>query len=82
MPRHTRDMEGDNQQRQRASRDARAQGKRPSELGATLGASKQREQTKRNASHQARVESAGDDKKKARSGKARPGNREIDPRRD
>jgi hypothetical protein len=83
MKGHTRDMEGDNQQRQRAARDARAEGKRPSEVGATLGASKQREQTKRSASHQSRVESAREGKgKAARIGRARPGNRELDPGRD
>jgi hypothetical protein len=82
MKGHTRDMEGDNEQRRRAARDARAQGKRPSEAGATLGASKQREDAKRNAPHQSRVESAREGKgKAARIGRARPGNREVDPSR-
>jgi hypothetical protein len=41
-----RNMEGDSEQRRRAAREARSQGKRPSEVGATLGA--RRKETKRN----------------------------------
>jgi hypothetical protein len=51
-----RNMEGDSEQRRRAAREARSQGKRPSEVGATLGASKQRKETKRQASHQERLD--------------------------
>jgi hypothetical protein len=77
-----RNMEGDNEQRRRAAREARAEGKRPSEVSATLGASKQRKETRRNASHQERVETKREGKSGARtSGKPRPGNRETDPKR-
>ncbi len=35
-------MEGDNTERRKLAKDARDAGKKPSEVGATLGASKQR----------------------------------------
>jgi hypothetical protein len=77
-----RNMEGDSEQRRRAAREARAEGKRPSELRRTLGASKQRTETRRNASHQERVETKRQGKRGAgTSGKPRPGNRESDPKR-
>ncbi len=77
-----RNMEGDSEQRRRAAREARAAGKRPSEVGATLGASKQRKEVKRNASHQERVETKRQGKPGAGTGgKPRPGNRESDPKR-
>jgi hypothetical protein len=77
-----RNMEGDNEQRRRAARDARQKGKRPSEVGATLGASKQRKETERKASHQERAETRGEGKRGAgASGKPRPGNRDVDPKR-
>jgi hypothetical protein len=77
-----RNMEGDSEQRRRAAREARAEGKRPSEVGATLGASKQRKETKRNASHQERIETKREGKSAAgTSGKPRPGNRATDPKR-
>src|SRR4051812_20814597 len=44
MARQQRKMEGDENQRRAAAREAHAQGKRPSELRATLGASKQRKE--------------------------------------
>lgn len=78
-----RNMEGDNAQRRRAAKAARAQGKQPSELGETLGASKQRAKAKRGASHQERVETKVEGKRGAgTSGKPRPGNRETDPKRN
>jgi hypothetical protein len=77
-----RNIEGDNEQRRRAARDARASGKRPSEVGATLGASKQRKATERSASHQERVDTKAEGKRAAgTSGKPRPGSRDIDPKR-
>jgi hypothetical protein len=77
-----RNMEGDSDQRRRAARDARAAGKRPSEVGATLGASKQRKEVKRHASHQERVETTRQGKRGAgTTGKPRPGSRETDPKR-
>jgi hypothetical protein len=82
MAGHQRNMEGDSEQRRRAAREARAAGKRPSEVGVTLGASKQRKEVKRKASHQERVETKRQGKPGAgTSGKPRPGNRETDPKR-
>ncbi len=77
-----RNMEGNSEQRRRAAREARAQGKRPSEVGATLGASKQRKETKRKASHQERLDTKREGKASASTrGKPRPGNRATDPKR-
>ena len=82
MARQQRNMEGDNEERRRAARDARESGKRPSEVGKTLGASKQRKETKRSASHQERVDTKSEGKRGAgTSGKPRPGNRDTDPKR-
>jgi len=77
-----RNIEGDNQQRRRAAGEARRAGKRPSEVAATLGASKQRKEAKRTASHQERTDRKTEGKRgPGTSGKPRPGNREIDPKR-
>jgi hypothetical protein len=77
-----RNMEGDNEQRRGAAREARRKGLRPSEVGVTLGASKQREEAKRSASHQERIDKKRQGKRSAgTSGKPRPGSREIDPKR-
>jgi hypothetical protein len=77
-----RNMEGDNEQRRKAAKKARDAGKKPSEIGATLGASKQRKEAKANASHQERVETKSEGKRgPGTSGKPRPGNRETDPKR-
>jgi hypothetical protein len=79
---HTRDMEGDNEQRRKAGRKARDEGRLPSEVGATLGASKQLKQVKRDASHDDRLATEAEGKRGAGTGgKPRPGNREIDPKR-
>jgi len=75
-------MEGDADQRRKAAREARAQGKKPSEMGATLGASKQRKKAKGDASHSERLEQRAEGKRDAgTSGKPRPGNRDKDPKR-
>jgi hypothetical protein len=77
-----RNMEGDNEQRRQKAREAREHGKRPSEAGATLGASKQRKEVSRKASHQERVDTAREGKRgPGASGKPRPGNRAKDPKR-
>ncbi len=77
-----RNMEGDNEQRRRAARDARREGKRPSQVGATLGASKQRKEAKSSASHQQRADMKAEGKRGAgTSGKPRPGSRAVDPKR-
>jgi hypothetical protein len=69
-------------QRRKAARDARAKGKRPSEVGATLGASKQRKEAKRGADHTERMEQLAQGKRGAgTSGKPRPGSRARDPKR-
>ena len=82
MARQQRQMEGGSEERRRKAREARRQGKRPSEMGATLGASKQRKEAKRGATHQERLELRGEGKRGTRStGKARPGNRDTDPKR-
>jgi hypothetical protein len=77
-----RNMEGDNEQRRRAARDARSKGRRASEERATLGASKQRKEVRASASHQERIDTKREGKRGAgTSGKPRPGNRDIDPKR-
>jgi hypothetical protein len=77
-----RNMEGDNEQRRNAARDARGKGRRPSEVGATLGASKQRKEVRANASHEERLGTRSEGKRGAgSSGKPRPGNRDNDPKR-
>jgi hypothetical protein len=77
-----RNLEGDSDQRRKASREARRKGKLPSAVGATLGASKQRKEVKRSASHQERIETRGEGKRGAgTSGKPRPGSRDVDPKR-
>jgi hypothetical protein len=82
MGRNQKDMEGDNEQRRAAAREARAQGKRPSEVGATLGASKQLKSAKQGASHQEKIDLKREGKPGPQtSGKPRPGNREVDPKR-
>src|SRR6266516_4395847 len=48
-------MEGDNRQRRRRVRLARKLGKRPSELQATTGASKQREHEERDEDHETKL---------------------------
>jgi hypothetical protein len=64
-------MEGDNEQRRRAARAARAEGKRPSEVRATLGASKQRKETKRNAPDDERVSAPREGKAQGKSARRR-----------
>jgi hypothetical protein len=82
MGRNQRDMEGDNEQRRRAAGKAREEGKRPSEVGATLGASKQLKSAKTGASHQDKLDLKREGKPgPGTSGKPRPGNRDRDPKR-
>jgi hypothetical protein len=77
-------MEGDNEQRRNKAREARAQGKRPSEMSATLGASKQRKEAPSRATHQEKLDQRHEGKQAGgrSKGTARPGNREKDPRRE
>jgi len=78
--------EGSEEQRRAKARDARAEGKRPSEMGASTGASKQTKRAKSDATHQERMElrNEGKEAKSQKSGtsKPRPGNRDTDPSRD
>ena len=83
MARQQRKMEGNDEQRRAAARDARAEGKRPSEVRATLGASKQRQEAKTKGSHSERLEQRSEGKRSASTQreKPRPGNRDKDPKR-
>ena len=82
MARQQRQVEGNAEQRRAAAREARREGKQPSEMRATTGASKQRKEAKRGASHQERLEQKHEGKRSQRSdSRARPGNRDADPKR-
>ena len=75
-------MEGNDEQRRAAAREAREQGKRPSAAGKTLGASKQRKEATSERSHQERLELRDHGKQRgAERNTPRPGNREEDPKR-
>ena len=80
-----RNMEGDENQKRAAAREAKAQGKKPSEVGATTGASKQLKSAPNNASHQEKMELKHEGKhgggKAMDREHARPGNRDTDPSR-
>jgi hypothetical protein len=87
MARQQRNVEGNNEQRRDAAREARAQGKLPSEMGGTLGASKQRKSAPNDASHQEKMDLKQDGKasrgnRTSGAQKPRPGNRDVDPKRD
>ena len=84
MAKQQRQMEGDANQRRAAAREAKAAGKKPSEVGATLGASKQTKKAPKSASHQERLEQKREGKhgQKASGDEARPGNRDEDPKRE
>ena len=81
-----RNAEGNDEQRRARARQARKDGKRPSEMSATLGASKQRKEAKSGASHQEKMDLKREGKEaktaKGTSGKPRPGNRDTDPKRN
>ena len=82
MARHSKDPEGDDTERRRRARAAREQGKTPSEAGVTRGASKQRAESRTDASHQERLDAKQRGKRgPGTSGKPRPGNRDTDPKR-
>ena len=79
---HQRNVEGDEDERRRRAREARREGKSPSEAGVTIGASKQRREAKPKASHQEKMDTRERGKRgPGTSGKPRPGNREVDPKR-
>lgn len=49
-------MEGDNRERREKAKEAHREGKKPSEVGATLGASKQHTDADENMTHQQRLD--------------------------
>ena len=74
-------MEGGNKQRRRAAKRAKAAGKKPSEIGATQGASKQRTKAKSKLTHQKKVDLQREGKHKViteNTPEARPGSRDSD----
>lgn len=80
MAKRAKQMEGDNEQRRAAAREAREQGMSASEAGVTLGASKQRKKAKSSDSQQERLEMR-DHGKQDGENEARPRNRDTDPKR-
>ena len=76
-----RQMEGDNEERRKLARAAREEGKQPSEVGATLGASKQRQRAQEDMTHQQRIDLKREGKHTvtaANTPTARPGSRDDD----
>lgn len=74
-------MEGDNRERRATAKEAREAGKKPSEVGATLGASKQRTEASENASHQEKLDLKRQGKHdviRENTPEASPGNRDPD----
>ncbi len=74
-------MEGSEEQKRQAARDARAEGKRPSEVGATTGGSQQRTEAKGDMSHQERLDLKREgkpDQLTEETPAARPGSRDPD----
>ena len=71
-----RKMEGNEEQRRKMARKARQQGKRPSEVGATLGASKQRTEASKGMSHQEKLDLRDEGKQQGSRKPARPGSRD------
>lgn len=74
-------MEGSEEQKRQAARDAREQGKSPSEVGATTGASQQRTEAKGNMTHQQKLDLKREgkpDKITEETSEARPGSRDPD----
>jgi hypothetical protein len=75
-------MEGDNRPgAAQAGQGAREEGKKPSEVGATLGASKQRAEADDDMSHQQRIDMIREGKHnviRENTPEARPGSRDAD----
>ena len=77
MGRNQREMEGDNIQRRAQAKAARDAGLEPSEVGATLGASKQLKSSKQGDSHQEKMDLKSEGKPgPGTDGKPRPGSRD------
>jgi hypothetical protein len=58
-------MEGDNRERRKKAKEARDEGKRPSEMSATTGASKQIKSADSNASHEERLDQKDEGKQRS-----------------
>ena len=72
-------MEGNEEQRRAAARDAREEGKLPSEVGATTGASHQHVDAKPGDTHQQRLDLKREGKVREEDDpEARPGSRDAD----
>ena len=74
-------MEGNEEQKRQAARDAREEGKSASEVGATTGGSQQRTEAKGNMSHQERLDLKREgkpDQLNEETPTARPGSRDAD----
>jgi hypothetical protein len=74
-------MEGDNRERRNKAKQARREGKKPSEVGATLGASKQRTEADESMTHQERLDLMREGKHdviRENTPEARPGSRDAD----
>lgn len=74
-------MEGSEEQKRQAARDARAEGKSASEIGATTGGSQQRTKAKGDMSHQQRLDLKREgkpDQLTEETPQARPGSRDPD----
>lgn len=74
-------MQGDNEQRRKAAKDARDSDQSASEVGATTGAAKQRTEADDNASHQEKLDLKREGKQDVivqNTPEARPGSRDAD----
>lgn len=75
-------MEGNEEQKRQAARDAREEGKSASEIGASTGGSQQRTEASGNMSHQERLdlkrEGKPDQLAQEQSQEARPGSRDAE----
>jgi hypothetical protein len=74
-------MEGDDRERRKLAKDARDAGKRPSEVGATQGASQQPTEAKPSLSHQEKLDLEREGKQEdltENTPEARPGSRDRD----
>lgn len=74
-------MEGNEEQKRQAARDAREAGKQPSAVGATTGASKQQADSNDNMSHQEKLDMKREGKTDMlteNTPEARPGSRDPD----
>jgi hypothetical protein len=75
-------MEGNEEQKRQAARDAREEGKSASEVGASTGGSQQRTEARGNMSHQERLdlkrEGKPDQIEQDKTPEARPGARDSD----